>query len=101
MAMMVAHVSKSACKKKALELFRRIEATGETLVITGLGHPRLEIRPFTKPAGEGGTAGEIFASLRGMIIHYDDPFEPVGLDDWDLEDWDLDDWDLDDWEALK
>jgi len=80
---MVEQVSKSEFKAKALELFRRIEATGERLVITDHGRPRLEIRPFKNPPGEAETADEIFAPLRGMILHYDDPFEPVGLDDWE------------------
>jgi len=80
---MVDHVSKSEFKAKALELFRRIEATGETVVITDHGRPRLEIRPFSdKPEG-GETADEVFAPLRGMVMRYDDPFEPVGLDDWE------------------
>jgi antitoxin (DNA-binding transcriptional repressor) of toxin-antitoxin stability system len=80
---MVEQVSKSEFKAKALQWFRRIEATGETVVITDHGRPRLEVRPFSdKPEG-GETADEVFAPLRGMVMRYDDPFEPVGLDDWE------------------
>ncbi|WP_395449820.1 hypothetical protein ACHMW7_08400 [Aminobacter sp. UC22_36] len=39
---MVARVSKSQFKAKALELFRAIEATGAPLVITDHGQPKLE-----------------------------------------------------------
>jgi len=82
-ASMVERVSKSEFKAKALELFRRIEATGEPVVITDHGRPRLEIRPFSSPPEGGESANDVFAPLRGMVLHYDDPFEPVGLDDWD------------------
>jgi antitoxin (DNA-binding transcriptional repressor) of toxin-antitoxin stability system len=80
---MAEQVSKSEFKAKALESFRPIEATGEPVLITYHGRPRLEIRPLTEPAGEHKSADEIFAPLRGMIVHCDDPFEPVGLDDWE------------------
>jgi len=80
---MTHRVSKSEFKAKAQELFRRIEATGETVVITDHGRPRLEIRLFSGKPDGGESADEVFAPLRGLIVRYDDPFEPICLDDWE------------------
>jgi len=74
---MTAHVSKSKFKAKALEYFRQVEATGEPLVITDNGKPTLEIR---KVADARRDPLEI---LRGSVLRYDDPFEPVGVEDWE------------------
>jgi antitoxin (DNA-binding transcriptional repressor) of toxin-antitoxin stability system len=43
---MLQQVSKPQFKAKALELFRMVEASGETLVVTDHGDPKLEVRPF-------------------------------------------------------
>lgn len=74
---MSAHVSKSQFKAKALELFRQVEASGEPLVITDHGKPTLEIRRYCEPKSDP------FEILRGSVLRYDDPFEPVGVEDWD------------------
>jgi prevent-host-death family protein len=76
------HVSKTVFKAKALEYFRRVESTGETLIITDHGQPMVEIRPIPKMSQAEKTK-EILESLRGSVLHYEDPFEPVGLDDWE------------------
>jgi len=70
-------VSKSKFKAKALEYFRQVEATGEPIVITDNGRPTLEIR---KVKEERRDPREI---LRGSVLRYDDPFEPVGMEDWE------------------
>lgn len=74
---MVARVSKSQFKAKALELFRQVEATGEPIVITDHGQPRLELRRY-KPQ-----SSDPLALLRGSVLLYDRPTEPVGEEDWD------------------
>ena len=76
-AAVAAHVSKSNFKAKALEYFRQIEATGEPIVITERGRPKLEIRPV------GSARHDPRETLRGALLKYDDPFEPVGVDDWE------------------
>ena len=45
---MTTHVSKSKFKAKALEYFREVEASGEPIVITEHGKPKLEIRPLLR-----------------------------------------------------
>ena len=74
---MAAHVSKSKFKAKALEYFREIEATGQAVIITEHGKPKLEIRPYVDAQRDP------FEILRGSVLRYDDPFEPVGVEDWE------------------
>ena len=57
-------ISKSRFKPHALELFRRIEATGRPLIITDNGVPKLEIRPYLTPANP-------LAPLRGSVIFFE------------------------------
>ncbi|RZF29692.1 MULTISPECIES: type II toxin-antitoxin system Phd/YefM family antitoxin [unclassified Paraburkholderia] len=39
-------VSKAIFKSRACELFRQVEALGETVVVTDRGQPTIEIRPY-------------------------------------------------------
>lgn len=63
---------------KSSEYFRQVQETGEALILTESGKPVLQIKPYPK------TDDEILEFLRGCILHYDDPFEPVGLEDWEM-----------------
>ncbi len=74
---MVASVSKSQFKAKALELFREIEATGEPMIVTDHGEPKLEIRRVDRKVRNP------LDVLKGTVLRYDDPFEPVGVEGWD------------------
>jgi antitoxin (DNA-binding transcriptional repressor) of toxin-antitoxin stability system len=74
---MSAHISKSKFKAKALEYLRQVETTGEPLVITDHGKPALEIRRIAKDERDP------LEMLRGSVLRYDDPFEPVGVEDWE------------------
>jgi len=70
-------ISKSAFKPKALHYFRTVEQTGQELIITDHGLPVLKIVPFE----EDQTSSLDF--LRGSVIEYQEPLEPVGLEDWE------------------
>jgi prevent-host-death family protein len=70
-------VSKSQFKAKALEYFRQVEASGEPVVVTDHGEPKLEVRPY-KPLGRSP-----LELLRGSVLRYDRPLEPIGEDDWE------------------
>lgn len=74
---MTIQVSKSKFKAKALELMRQIEVSGESLIITDHGKPSLEIRKLATEKSDP------FERLRGSVLRYDDPFEPVGVKDWE------------------
>lgn len=73
-------VSKSKFKPRALKYFRQVEATRQGLIITDRGKPVLRITPY-QPALDAQAAGP--KRLRGAVVRYDDPFEPVGLEDWE------------------
>jgi len=64
-------------KTHALEYFREVEQTGQPLIITDHGRPVLKIEPYTEDSQA------LLASLRGSVLHYDDPLEPVGIEDWE------------------
>jgi antitoxin (DNA-binding transcriptional repressor) of toxin-antitoxin stability system len=70
-------VSKSQFKAKALEYLRRVEATGEPVVITDNGRPTIEVRRFRADQRSP------LERLRGSVIEYKLPTEPVGEEDWE------------------
>lgn len=74
---MTEHVSKSQFKARALEFFRRVETTGEPVVIMDHGQPKLELRRYSVPKRNP------LEALRGTVLRYDAPMEPVGDDDWE------------------
>jgi prevent-host-death family protein len=70
-------VAKSKFKPHALQYFREVERTGKALVITDRGKPVLKIVPYSeKPS-------ETLRILRNSVIKYENPTEPVGLNDWE------------------
>ena len=74
---MLAHVSKANFKARALEIFRRVQETGEPVLITDRGRPVLRLEPYY------GEDDAVLASLRGTVLHYHQPTEPVGEKDWE------------------
>lgn len=70
-------VSKSKFKPKSLEYFRKVEETGQELIITDHGKPVLKIVPYSADAEEA------LRLLRGTVRKYIDPTEPVGVEDWE------------------
>jgi prevent-host-death family protein len=70
-------VSKSQFKPRSLEYFRKIEETGEELVITDHGRPVLKVIPYVADPEE------CFRGLRNTVLSYDAPLDPVGMDDWE------------------
>jgi prevent-host-death family protein len=70
-------VSKSVLKSKMLEYFRRVEETGEELVVTDNGRPVIRVVPFVAKA----SAAEIFADVRGRVVYHEDILTPT-TDEW-------------------
>lgn len=70
------HVSKSEFKARALEFFRQVEASGQSLIVTDHGKPTLEIRPYR------GIERKPLDVLRGTLVRYDYPTDPVAVDEW-------------------
>ena len=68
-------VSKSEFARRALTYLREVEQSGEALILTDRGRAVLRVVPQAP-------ADDVLASLRGCVIRYDDPTEPVGVEDW-------------------
>ena len=73
---MVRSVSKSQFKPRSLEYFRLIEESGETMIITDRGKPVLKVMPYTD------NSEDRLKVLRNSVLQYDDPSQPVELEDW-------------------
>jgi hypothetical protein len=71
------HVSKSQFKAKALEYFRLVEASGDAVIVTDNGQPRIEIRRYRTDERSP------LERLRGSIVEFKDPTQPVAEDDWE------------------
>jgi antitoxin (DNA-binding transcriptional repressor) of toxin-antitoxin stability system len=70
-------VSKIEFKAKALEYFRQVESSGNAVVVTDHGKPTLEVRPYRSKDRKP------LDVLRGSVIQYVNPTEPVDENDWD------------------
>jgi antitoxin (DNA-binding transcriptional repressor) of toxin-antitoxin stability system len=70
-------VSKSALKARMLEYFRRVEESGEELVVTDRDEPVLRIVPIRKRV----PAARLFADVRGRVVYHEDPLAPTS-DEW-------------------
>jgi prevent-host-death family protein len=75
--MPVSHVSKANFKAHALEIFRHVQETGEPVLITDRGRPVLRLEPYY------GEDDAVLASLRGSVLSYRNPTEPVADDAWE------------------
>ncbi len=71
-------VSKSQFKARALQYFRQVQESGRELIVTDHGRPVIKIAPY-RPA-----AGELLRVLRGSVLAYKEPTEPVGVAEWEV-----------------
>lgn len=70
-------ISKSEFKPRALHYFREVEKTGKELIISDHGKPVLKIVPYVEDPEAS------LKVLRDTVLKYEDPTEPVGLEDWE------------------
>lgn len=74
---METEISKSKFKAQALEIFRRVELTGEPVVITDRGTPTLIVKRYSSASNSPQKR------LKGSVMRYDNPLSPVGETDWE------------------
>ncbi len=74
---METQVTKSQFKAKALELLRKIERTGEPMVVTDHGKPAIEVRPYRARGRDP------LVRLKGSVLSYRAPTQPVTEEDWE------------------
>lgn len=77
MTIVMQTVSKAQFKSHLLEYLRKVEKDKKPLVVTHAGKPVVEVTPYKE------NPKELLKSLRGTLIYYKDPNEPVGLEDWE------------------
>lgn len=70
-------VSKSRFKARALEYLRKVQETGQPVVILDRGRPVVKVVPYR------GEAEEILRILRGSVLRYQHPTKPVADEDWE------------------
>jgi prevent-host-death family protein len=70
-------ISKSKLKAKMLEIFRKIEADGEELIVTDHGKPVLRITPIR----EKDSISQLFNGLQGQVIYHEDIDTPT-MSEW-------------------
>ena len=73
-------ISKSEFKARALEFLRQVEVSGKSVVITDRGRPTVEIRRYRADQREP------LEILKGSVLAFKDPLEPVATDDWEVLD---------------
>lgn len=69
-------ISKTQFKARALEIFRQVESSGESVIVTDKGRPTIEIRRHKADARSP------LERLRNSVVEYRDPFEPAS-EDWE------------------
>ena len=72
-------VSKGVLKAKMLEYFRKVEETGEELIVTSHGRPTLKVIPIK----EKKTVEQVFGDVRKKITLDDTIMEPE-TQEWDV-----------------
>ena len=71
-------VRKSAFKARVLEYLSQVQRTGQELIISDHGRPVLKLAPYSPDRAKA------LDALRGSVLRFDDPTEPVGADDWEV-----------------
>ena len=69
-------ISKSQFKTRALEYFRQVEKTRKPVIVTDRGRAVLKIVPFSDDPQQ------VLDKLRGSVVKYAAPTQPVGTRDW-------------------
>ncbi len=72
-------VSKGVLKAKMLEYFRRVERTGEELIVTNNGVPTLKVVPIKKRL----TVEDVFGEMRGKV-KIDDSIMKPETEEWGI-----------------
>jgi prevent-host-death family protein len=71
-------VAAAAFKARCLELMDRVRETGAEYVVTKHGRPVARVVPY-----KGKDVRRSFGSMKGSVLRYDRPFDPLD-DDYDI-----------------
>jgi len=76
-------VSKSEFKAKALEYMRFVQKNNQSIIVTDMGNPVIQINPYNVSNEDE----DELAFFRGSVLKYVRPNDPVGLEDWEALKW--------------
>ena len=68
-------VSKSQFKSQVLQYLRTVEEKKQPLIVTHGGKPVIKVSPFEEDPQA------VLKSLKGSVVSFDNPSQPVGEDD--------------------
>ncbi len=71
-------VSKSRFKAQALSYFRMVEKSRKPIIVTDRGRPVVKVIPYSE------NPDDLMKELRGTVLKYEGPTEPVGSADWEV-----------------
>ena len=69
--------SQFRARARALKLLQLVESSGVRLIVTDRGVPTLEVRRYSAHARAP------LEALRGSVLRYDRPADPVENEEWD------------------
>jgi antitoxin (DNA-binding transcriptional repressor) of toxin-antitoxin stability system len=72
-------VSKSEFEAKVLELFRQVECSGVSVIVTDGGKPVLEVRPYRR------VYRNALHAQRGTLLRYDNPTTSISENEWETD----------------
>ena len=72
------YVTKSDFKENTLEFFRKVQTMNQVIVVTDNGRPVVEMRRYRDDKRSP------LERLKGSVVEYISPMEPVGEDDWEV-----------------
>ena len=75
---MLQTISKSQFKAQVLEYLRNVEEKKQPLIVTHAGKPVIKVSPYEEDPQA------TLKALRGTVIEYKYPTEPVGEDEWEI-----------------
>jgi len=58
-------------------MFREVESTGESVIVTDHGNPTIEVRPYREMERSP------LDMLKGSVIEYENPTDPISDDEWE------------------
>lgn len=70
-------ISKSQFKSQVLAYLRKVEKSKKPLIVTHMGKPVIKIFSYKE------NPDRLLTLLRGSVVKYKDPFEPVGQNEWE------------------
>ncbi|GHD18656.1 type II toxin-antitoxin system Phd/YefM family antitoxin [Tianweitania populi] len=87
---MTIHVTRKDFEDRTAELLDSAQRRGETIIVTDAGKTVFELKtlehapPLPLTDEERRRGEESLARLRGSVLFYDRPFDPVGEEDWEV-----------------